>query len=377
MILRSSGAPRWVPCPGSAVAESSYPNDETESSREGTASHWVFGEVSKGRFPRVGDVADNGVVLTDEMVDGALEFMDIVSSYMTGEGQWQIHVEEHMHITRVSPFNEGHPDIWIYNPYQLKLIIFDYKFGRKFVAPNSWQLINYAVGAVDIVLGGVYNGRVDEYLQVKLVVYQPRCPSVRVKREFDITASDLRNYANKMNHSASLAFTDNPPTVAGPHCSNCLALGACETFRMFEGEITEHVFDLNISELSDTDLEVEYELLEEYCELLKKKFDAIKTQMITRLNSGKRFSKYTIGFGRGSVFWKPEKKSEIIEGMLLIGADPRKDTELMTPIQFKAKYKAIDTSIVDYFTDSKKGSVRLVKDEEVNSSLLFKNNPVK
>ena len=45
---------------------------------EGTAAHWVFEEMLAGRDVVEGVVAPNGVTVTDEMIDGANIFCDVV-----------------------------------------------------------------------------------------------------------------------------------------------------------------------------------------------------------------------------------------------------------------------------------------------------------
>ena len=47
---------------------------------EGTAAHWVFEQMFAGVIPVVGQSAPNGIIITDEMLDGAEMFVDAVRS---------------------------------------------------------------------------------------------------------------------------------------------------------------------------------------------------------------------------------------------------------------------------------------------------------
>ena len=69
---RPSGAGQWIVCHGAPKLEAIYPEDrDSEAAREGTAAHWARAEVLNGRAVAVGQVTDDGFVLTEAMVEAA------------------------------------------------------------------------------------------------------------------------------------------------------------------------------------------------------------------------------------------------------------------------------------------------------------------
>ena len=72
-FLAPSSAGIWGPggCPASPTVEAQYPEQEdSEKAREGTAAHWVASERLGGRSVAVGELAPNGVVVDQDMIDG-------------------------------------------------------------------------------------------------------------------------------------------------------------------------------------------------------------------------------------------------------------------------------------------------------------------
>lgn len=69
--LAPSSAARIVACPGSRKLEAMFPQEETIESREGDAAHWAAAQMLAGVAVSIGMAASNGVLLTDEMIEGA------------------------------------------------------------------------------------------------------------------------------------------------------------------------------------------------------------------------------------------------------------------------------------------------------------------
>ena len=87
-LLPPSSAGQWGNCSGSAIAQASVPNVETEANRIGTATHWVgestlavwkvdrSGKLLCSDF--IGKAAPNGVVIDRDMAEGAQVYVDDV-----------------------------------------------------------------------------------------------------------------------------------------------------------------------------------------------------------------------------------------------------------------------------------------------------------
>ena len=202
-----------------------YPDEETEQSREGTAAHWVGEQVLRSYQTEfvdwcanyIGQAAPNGVIINEEMAEGAdLYVKDVLKVCQEGGYLQAMRIEQRVVIPRVhEELNWGTPDCVIFAVDKGKLIIWDFKYGRVAVENRkNWQLIEYAIGALDEITGG--NGLDDQHLQVEMRIVQPRAFHVDGScRGWTVTGSDLRSYANRLKASADLSMDLNPPTKAG------------------------------------------------------------------------------------------------------------------------------------------------------------------
>ena len=78
--LAPSAADRWVFCPASVRMSEAFPQlVEDPSAAEGTASHWAGFSMLKTHTPKPGDICpENGVQLTEEMLEGALVYANAI-----------------------------------------------------------------------------------------------------------------------------------------------------------------------------------------------------------------------------------------------------------------------------------------------------------
>src|SRR5580658_4847961 len=136
--LPPSGAFRWGDpngCPGAAAMEERYPEDtESEAAREGTAAHHYLSETLLGRQVNVGDVAPNGVPITSEMVIGARAMIqDVLRIHGTTRGE--LLIEQRLNMTSVHALCWGTADGVFIDLQGGHIIVWDYKFGHRYVDP--------------------------------------------------------------------------------------------------------------------------------------------------------------------------------------------------------------------------------------------------
>src|SRR5690242_15247620 len=124
--LRPSSAHRWVECFGSVALEAAYPQEEGESAAEGTAGHWVGTEMIAGRDHAIGTAAPNGVVVTEEMLEGAALLCEVAHSLIPFEN---MRIEREVSMARIHPENGGTPDVAGIGHEAFVLHVVDYKFG--------------------------------------------------------------------------------------------------------------------------------------------------------------------------------------------------------------------------------------------------------
>lgn len=378
-ILPPSSAHRWVECPGSVKAEQQYPDDESESAREGTAAHWVAEQVLSSYKTTdnsillanqfVDQSAPNGVIITDEMAEGAdLYVKDVLKRCQDGGYLQIMQIEQPVTIPRVHDLNWGTPDCVIWDQKNGRLIIWDFKFGRVAVENReNWQLIDYAIGVLDSIPD--MNGLMDQHVKVEMRIVQPRAfhPD-GVCREWTVQGSDLRAYANKLANSAAQSQKDDPPCKAGSWCDNCTASRGCMTLQRATSAVTDRIEVLQLHDLSPEDTAVELRYLQKAKVLLDQRLEALEAQALEQVRNGTVVPGYGIGYGRGSVKWnKPD--AEVIALGDLMGIELRKPEKPITPTQ--AKQLNVDEAVINSYSDKHQGSARLVTDDKTIAGRVF------
>ncbi len=235
-FLPPSGAAAWVVCAQWPHMNARYPQPDGDESAEGTASHWAFSEILFGRVVAEGQVAPNGVVLDLEMIEGAELFVEVVDARLAlyGLDRSALMVERRVFMPRIHAHNNGTPDVWFYAREAGVVEGLDYKFGHKFVdAFENWQLINYTNGILEqleIALDGV----ADVHTRVKMTVVQPRSyVAAGPVRTWQVQASDLRGYFNRLASAAAAVFEPDDRRVATPsdECEYCPGRHACQALQ--------------------------------------------------------------------------------------------------------------------------------------------------
>ena len=377
-ILQPSSAHRWVHCPGSVKAEEQYPDVENEEAREGTAAHEIAAELVKRASVAKpyswndfeGRSATNGVLFNEEMYEAAEIYADDCRKVMISTGCFQPNIEQPVMIPRVHELNWGTYDFMIHQPLKFKIVITDFKYGRKPVElVENWQLIEYGIGVIDEITGG--SGIADQNYTIELRLVQPRAFHIDgVCRNWIVKASDLRGYANQLKSAADLSQTDNPPTTAGEWCRYCSASRGCMTLQKEAACITERVETLQLHDLSPEARSIELKYLQRSSEILKERLSSLEDQALELAKQGELTPGYGIGYGRGATVWnKPD--SEVIALGDLLGVNLRKDESPITPTQ--ALKKDIDEAVIKDYSTHEDGKARLVTDNKTIAGRVFKN----
>jgi len=170
--LPPSGSPQWGHCSGSVMANATVPDSTTPRTRAGTASHWVLSEILallRGGNPAVASdllgatCPTNGVVLDEEMCEGAQIFIDEVMEIAErNKAVSSMLIEHKVAMPHIHPQNYGTLDWglallqWEYEGENVsrvkagKIYLYDYKYGhRENKAFENFQLIDYLEGLVN------------------------------------------------------------------------------------------------------------------------------------------------------------------------------------------------------------------------------------
>lgn len=363
--LAPSSAHRWVPCPGSVQLEAQYPEtEEGESAAEGTAAHFAGSEELLGREVREGQVADNGVVLTEEMLEGAALWVeDVFDVVGSSHRMVELQVEQRVAMPRIHDEAFGTPDTWFYDQANGHLYVWDFKFGYGVVeAFENWQLMAYTCGILDLL--GI-DGRNDQHLWVHLRVVQPRAHHREGKvREWIVLASDLRGYFNRLNAAAHEALSAAPHTQSGPHCLHCKAAHACPTLQRATWSAADFIGGSAAEELSAEAAAYEQGLLEHVQELIKARIRGREADLTARIKRGEQVPGYCLENTYGRKTWKEGDEQLVIMLGDMSGVDLRKPEAAITPTQAIAllKRNKVDTGVIDEYSVTPRTGQKLARD---------------
>lgn len=369
-VLAPSSAARWVACPGSVPLSLLYPEaEDSPEAREGTAAHWAFGELLAGRAIDVGLIAPNGVVLNDEMIEGAEMYVDDVLGVFGSSGD-TLRVEERVDMPSVHPQNWGTPDTWapLHDATSGKLTIYlwDYKFGHEYVDVfENWQLIDYAAGILDKLN---IDGHADQFVSFVMRVVQPRSyHRDGPVREWRIGAADLRPYFNKLRNAAELAMRPDAPCTPNPECKHCPARHACEAFTgaaYAAADLSSRSVPL---ELSAAAMGLELRTLKRAQAMLDARVTGLEQAAFARLTRGERIPFFALESSPGRTVWaKP------IEEVIALGQMFGKDLSKPMAITPKQAEKAgVDPALVALYSTAPNGALKLVADDGAKARKVF------
>lgn len=364
----SSGA-RAVQCPGSVTMELRFPETEVDpDAAEGIAAHWAFSKMVFGEIVEIGTRAPNGILLTEEMLDGAQMMVDDVHQVMRENGLTSyegVHVEERIAIPRVHNLCFGTPDCWLafMKDGRIKLFVWDFKFGRRFVSEyENQQLVDYQTGIVDRL------GSNDQIVDVSLRVVQPRCYLANPVREWTVPAVNLRAQINTRANKAAEALTDDPKLQPGVECRDCKARHACPALH----QTGHHVMDVTLGAwpkgLPKEVLGWEMAELDRCIEILKAMRTGIEQQAFSMIRGGQDVPGVRVKPGEGREVWKVPASLVINTGKMM-GIDVTKPQAAITPKQAIAK--GLHPDIVKGFATHNPGEMKVVVDDGSFARRLF------
>ncbi len=370
-ILPPSGASHWRWCPGWVGMRDIKPDEETQDSREGAASHEVFEHLLKGHDRMlIGDTARNGVILTGEMIDCAHMFCEEVlynaaeRDINPGDPLFQVESKVYPR-SLIHPECWGTPDHWFYDPPNKDLFIHDYKFGHGVVEPfENWQCICYAAGVIELLKA---LGHDVSQINVWIVIVQPRSHHADGPiRNWWLPIAQMSHYFNELKASAILAMGDTPPCVSGLHCRYCPAMFGCETHRKadmfacdFAGTAVADIMDPN-------HVGMELSLVQRCIKSLEYKETALLEQAKSYIKGGQLVPHYSVEPARGNLAWT-KGFEEVVNIGKAFGVDLQQQKNI-TPTQAK---KLIDETIVDNMSKRPDKGVKLVADDGKKAQLIF------
>lgn len=374
--LSPSAADRWVQCPGSVRLSEQFPElTENPAAAQGTAAHWAAYQMFKVGAPKVGDLADNGFAIDQEMLDAALVYYNTIFAVLNKQGGvGQAVLEERVDMPRIHRECFGTPDAWaaVKGSADWTIYVFDFKYGHANVdAYENWQMILYAEGILEKLQLSQHerNTAVFEFRIVQPRAYHPNGPVDK----WVIKGCDLVAYWARAQREAHNALSGEEGfEQVGPQCRYCPARRACATLATNCHSIMDLAGEPLPWGLTGAALGLELAFTERAEALLKARADALREQAEVEVRAGKSVPGYGLEPGRGTTKWESAKDEVLILGDML-GIDLAKPRELVTPTQAKEKLRkaGIDESVIAAYSERIPGAMKLVAISETNIKKAF------
>ena len=338
--LAPSSAPQWGRCAGSVAANLNAPDTSGQRTREGEAAHWIGAECLlagpgvTAAISFMGQTAPNGVVVDEEMCEGAQEWVNDV--FNTAAEHGAIHgltVETRTHATQIHEHCWGTYDAAIWLPEVRTLYLWDYKHGHREVSAfENLQLVCYVAG-----LANDYPIHTDTTIVMRII--QPFCYHATTPTyEWRITYGELLPYIDQLREAAERAMTD-PVLTPGLHCRDCAAVGRCASARRYGYSIISYVNEpYQIETMDGPAKAAERSILSDGLKVMKARLDAIEDDLRADVSKGDHSSGLTIQNKQGRTKWSVPA-SQVIAFAKQFGADVSKEATL-TPAQAIKKVPA-------------------------------------
>lgn len=370
-VLPPSGASAWSKCPMWVTMNRNYPQGDTPESLEGTAAHWAFAELLEGNIICEGLIAPNGVIITEEMVEGAELMAETVRSRMPENLFGKPKVEQALTISCIHELCWGTPDVWGFSLSPFVLEVIDYKFGHRFVDEfENDQGVAYIAGALDEV-ARIMNkpiGALDQMLVVNFTVVQPRCfyrgSSVRT---WSVKASDLRGHINKLAMASYAALDRYPISVTNSECRDCPGKHSCEALQLAAYSDAEYAVKSSPIELSPEAASLELKMLERSLERLQSRVEGMREVVSLYIKQGKRTPWHRSEQGYSRQQWTLPAEQVIAIGKLM-NVDLAK-VGVKTPKQ--AIKAGVDESVIKAYSVTPLGSIKLIPDNPADARRVF------
>lgn len=360
-VLRPSSAGRWVNCAGSHALEALYPEDEdSPEAREGTAAHHYVTEFLEGRVHGVGALAPNGHPLDMDMIsNGTLYIDDVMAEIATmapGDA-WGVETKVFPH-GLVHPENEGTPDTWLVSFARKRAVLWDYKYGHRYVTPyHFWQGINYLAGLFEQYELGEADVR-DWAISVRVIQPRNYHPSGPV-RTWETSGAVIWKLIEHLSAAAYAAKVPGAPTRTGEWCRDCEGRHACQAFAAVSARVCDMAGETVPMELPMDALGRELQRLTIAKARLEARIDGLTEIAIANLRAGRHVYGWKMGFVDSQERWKvPTAQVLALGASLGVSLEHPKPAP---PGEAKKKFKAagLPVEILGEFLEKPTGASKL------------------
>lgn len=301
-ILSPSNAHRWMKCPGSLHAENAnFEKIKTENvfSEEGNIAH-ALAYHKLSNIPLYTNVKNKFLKLSKieklDMEQNVYSYMEYCNN-IGGDNSLRYY-EYKVSLKHILPGRSGIIDCLIIDGETLHIIDFKYGQGIKILAQDNYQLLLYAIGALNLIQF------VTQINNINLVVFQPRLDHID---EMAISIFQLNDYYLKIKQKALLAKSKNAPRIPGlEQCRFCNAAPRCKALRNYTNEKIMNFVNDDVKNLTDEELKSVLDNKD-----LINMFTKKVTEYVTRkLLRGDHFPGYKMVNKRSTRKWEDEEEAE-------------------------------------------------------------------
>lgn len=327
-LIAPSSAAAIVACPARVLMCAGigrHMDGDTEVRDQGTAAHWVAEMwCVHGVLPEVGELAPNGIAVTEHMQQTARAWYDHAQQFGTApQFERKFTVPQVPRCFGTSDASAALLDtVWIS----------DLKYGYGFVDvwPN-YQLACYAGG-----VAAHWGIPLDETTTVHLSIYQPRAwHRAGPLRTVTVTGAQVAELLREVADAAYQALSPEPEARPGTHCATCAGRTRCKAGREYA-----HNFALPVAgqdPLPPEYAEQELLFLQKRAAVLNAYVAGLALEMEHHITAGYRSPVYELKRSSGALEWVPELVEDVRRVAEFMGHNIDAPRALMTPTQARAK----------------------------------------
>ena len=347
-----SGAEQTVHCAAWPTMNALYPQPDTQDSMDGTAVHWAGAELYHRRLVVEGQVAPNGVVLTEEMIEAAETWAGALHPH-----EWTVERP----VGDRNSLSWGTPDARRIEGGVLR--VKDLKFGFGPVdAYEWWQGIDYTRLLVQ-----QYPMLDRDDTPVELEIIQPRVYRRRDRNVWETTLGKLRTYFERILHAHEAALAPEPVATAGPHCKHCPGRLYCPTNQAAALDYADTSGQSAPMELLDGALGREAAHIRRAIKVMQSRLTGLEADIEARLRAGRSVPWHALVPGESREVWAVELGTAI-EVAASVGVDIAKPGAL-TPNQ--ARKAGMSAELVASLSHRPPAGMKLVEDDGRTAAKVF------
>lgn len=321
--LSPSSAVRWLICPGSVALCEGLTDSGSSFAAEGTAAHYMAEQILIGgptfaEVVLVNTPADNGVVMTADMLQDVLKYTNYVQDVVASTGGTLL-IEERLSIGELTGEADAYGTSDVVILAGSELIVVDLKFGmgEAVMADNNPQLQIYALAALN------EYSLAHDFKTVRMVIHQPRLNSVS---EWVQSVDDLLLFGESVKVAA--AATQDPQATLNPTTKGCRWCRAKATCPALLAEVTDTFEAVDPDDVATDDLSTamsKVDLIEGWCK-------AVRAEVERRLLDGRAVDGFKLVQGRrGSRAWTNAEEAEALLKEMKVKRDLMYEQKFISP----------------------------------------------